>query len=338
MKAVIWVTLVLVFSLTANALEVYDKQCKSDGSLKLILKADNKAKVYTDNIQVKVGNNLMVGSWDPLYITQSDKSSREYATFQSEENVLTVKRSYPLSITYLSVYDEGNKSLETKSFEVECPGLVFSCKEMNISIESCGTSKDWLFRSVISIKGLEQSDAAKMSVLDVVDFVLDAENKYKDMSGKETSKGGLPLSSEVVRLDKDKYVLRYEFSSKKNNTINSLWVGFNKDLRFPCNFDKYPEVKPYDKVDCSRESDEDAGLSVEPVETPPKAEPSAKSSEVKDEIPQKSLANPNTKSADQILENQPKNYKSLVIITIVLVVVISIGGIVLSYLYKRGYI
>lgn len=332
MKTIIWIAIVLAFSLSVSALEIYDQQCKSDGSLKLVLKADSKAKVYTDSIQVKVGNTLLNGAWDPVYITQSDKSAREYATFQSEEDVLTSKRSYPLSVTYLDVYDEGNKSLETISFEVECPGLVFSCKELNITVESCETSKDWLFRSVVSIKGLEQSDLAKMNVLDVVDFVLDAENKYKDMSGKETSRGGLPLNSEVVRLEKDKYVLRYEFSSKKNNTINSLWVGFNKNLRFPCDFDKYPEVKSYDNVDCAKESDGE----ITPVIQAEEKVPEAKPSEVKDETPQKSLANP--KSAEQILEGQSKNYKPLIMITIILVVVISIGGIVLSYLYKRGYL
>ncbi len=317
----------LIFALGVSALEVSESECKKDGSLRLVLKADSTMKAYTEDIGVKVVGTPMFGTWNILYVTRSESASREYTTFQSDENILTSKRSYPINIDYKDTKEDGTKLPKTLSFEVECPGLLFSCKNLNISIESCENQKNGLFRAVLDVKGLEQSQLAKMDIMQVVDFLVDAENKYKDSTGKETSRGTLPLKSQVTRLEKDKYVVRYEFSSKNNNTVKSLWVGYNNNLVQPCKQDQYPEVEFYGKIECSKEETLQQEQKEEVV-TP---------SEIKEDQKAEKGAQ-NKKTADQIIRQQPKNYKPLAIVSIILIVVLSIGGIILSYLYKKGYL
>ncbi len=317
----------LILAIGVSALEVSETECKKDGSLKLVLKADSTVKTYTEDIGVKVVKTPIFGTWNIIYVTKSESASREYATFQSDENILTAKRSYPINIDYKETKEEGTKLPKTLSFEVECPGLLFSCKNLNISIESCENQKTGLFRAVLNVKGLEQSDLAKMDIMNVVDFLIEAENKYKDSTGKETSRGTLPLKSQVTRLEKDKYVIRYEFSSKNNNTVKSLWLGYNNNLIQPCKQDQYPEVEFYDKIECSKEETLQQEQKEEVVA------PSEIKEDQKSETPTQ-----NKKTADQILQQQPKNYKPLAIVSIILIVVLSIGGIILSYLYKKGYL
>ena len=44
------------------------------------------------------------------------------------------------------------------------------------------------------------------------------------------------------------------------------------------------------------------------------------------------------RTADQIINEQPKDYKPLAVLSMILVGVIGFGGITLSYLYRKGYI
>jgi len=322
----IGIVILLTIILSVNAIEVFDKECKKDGSLSITLKADSKAITYTGDVQVKAAETPIKGTWDTLEILKSETTRREFSTFTSEENILTAKRSYPINIEYKTTEGNGSKTTGTKSFEVECPGLLFSCNGLNMSIESCENQEGGLFRAVVNAQGLEQSPAATMDILQVVDFVLEAENKYKDMTGKETTRGTLPAKSQVLRIQKDKYVIRYEFSSKNNNTIKTLWAGFNKNMNYDCNEKEYPDVKFYDKIECK------AGEAAEE----PKKEIETEKEVVEEENKEKTAEN--KKTAEDILKVAPKNYKPLAIVSIILIVVLSIGGIVLSYLYKRGYL
>ncbi len=322
------IIIILILTLGVNALEIYDKECKNDGSLRVVVKGDSKAKVYTSEIEVKVGQIAMPGSWDTNYVTRSTTAAREYSTYQSEANILTAKRSYPINVEYKETQEDGSKTIGTAPFEIECPGLVFSCKNLNITILSCENQEDGLFRSSIHISGLEQSEIAKMDVMQVVDFIIEAENKYKDMTGKETARGTLPYKAQVIRIEKDEYVVRYEFSSKNNNTVKTLWAGYNNNLKYTCKQVQYPEVKFYDKVECVKQETAQ--------QTEPEEEKVDTQTETEKEQP-KETQKP-TKKAEQIIQEQPKNYKPLAIVSIILIVVLSVGGIILSYLYKRGYL
>jgi hypothetical protein len=241
--------------------------------------------------------------------------------------VLTSKRPYPINIEYKLTQEDGTKTDETQSLGIECPGVIFTCEELNISIESCENQGD-LFRAVLNVKGLEQSKEAMMGLLQVVDFQLETENKYKDMDGKETSKGTLPEKAQAVRLEKDKYVIRYEFSSKNPNTVKILRASYNTNLKYPCDTEKYPEVKFYDSIECKR---------VEATqEVEPKKDVAIQTQAVKEQS--KETQTETKKTADQIIQQEPKNYKPLAVISMILVGVLGFGGIILSYLYRRGYI
>lgn len=315
--------ILLILATSASAIELYDKVCNDDGSLKLVLKANDKSKVYTQDVEVRVGQTAMPGTWDINFITQSSSSVREYATYQSKGNILTAERSYPINVLYKAIQQDGSTKEESMPFEVECPGLLFSCENLNITMESCETQSSGLFRAVILIGGLEQSQKAKMDVMQVVDFAMEAENKYVDTTGKETSRGTLPQKAQVLRTEKDKYVVRYEFSSKKNNTVKTLWAGYNNNLKYNCQQDKYPEVKFYDRIECQKEEEQQTEEEKESEETTPvNEEPSPEEKK---------------KTSEEILAGQHKNYKPLAIVSIILVAVLGVGGIVLSYLYKRGY-
>jgi len=325
-KATIIALLILV--LGVNGLDIFDKECKNDGSLKLVVKADSKNVLYTKDIEVRLGNTAMQGSWDRIDIVKSTTAARGYSTFQSEENILTAKRPYPINLIYKMTNEDGSEGYETKSFEVECPGLEFSCKNLNITIQSCENQEGGFFRAVLFIGGLEQSERAKMDINQVVDFMLETENKYKDTTGKETTRGTLPYKSQVIRMQKDMHVVRYEFSSKNMNTVKNIWAGYNNNMRYQCKQDKYPSVKFYDKIDCTipqvtqEEQKEEYEVEIE--------------TEAVRQTPQQNEEN--QKTAEQILQEKPKNYKPLAIVSIILILVLAVGGIILSYLYKRGYL
>ncbi|MFH1210841.1 MAG: hypothetical protein V1645_02900 [archaeon] len=324
MKTITYITIMLILAISVNAIEVYDKECKNDGSIRLLLKADSKSTVYMTDVKVMYGQEEMKGDWDNQYITKSDTAKREYAEFQSYGSYLKEKKTYRINIEYQETGEDGEKTSRTDTLEIGCPGLVFSCNGLGIKIESC-TNSDELFRAVITAKGLEQSQEAKMDVKTAVDFLLEAENKYKDITGKEGSRGAVPEKAQVISPEKDKYVLRYEWEG--SNNIKTMRVGYNEDLTARCKPEEYPEIKFYDRMDCTTE---ETTIKEEKKEETPIATQAVK--ETKQEPAQK------TKTADDILQEQPKNYRPLAIVSMILVGVLGFGGIILSYLYRRGYI
>lgn len=317
----------LLLILNVSALELFDKECKDDGSLKLVLKGDSPAKVYTQDITVKVGQAPVNGSWDSPYMTRATISKMEYSTFQTEENTLRSSGLYTINIDYIETNDTGNKAYESMSFNVDCPGIQFTCKALEMKIESCENNNDGLFRAVVDANGLEQPGTANINLLQAVDFYLEAESQYKDMTGNEVVRGSLPLNTQVLRIQKDKYVLRYEFSKK--NRVKTLRAEFNtRNMNHYCEKDKYQDVKFYDKITCT-----DTQVS----EVTPQEEIKVQTQAVK-EPPREEKPAENKKTAEQILQEQQKDYKPLAVISIIMIVVLSIGGIIISHLYKRGYI
>ncbi|MEM4244784.1 MAG: hypothetical protein QXR60_01080 [Candidatus Nanoarchaeia archaeon] len=274
---------------------------------------------------VKSGATILTGTWDRPYVIRASSSILELATFQTEENVFTSRSRFPITVEYELAPENSTKIPRSMSFYVDCPGIKFTCKNLDMKIVSCVNHEDGLFRAVLNVKGLEQSPEATRDLMDVVEFFIEAEGKYRDMTGNMVSRGGLPKGTDVMKIRKDEYVIRYDFSSLRKVNIKTLWAGFKKDAGYKCDQEKYPGVRFFDKITCTNEetTKEEQKNEIK-IQTQAVKEPQQK------EQPKK--------TAEDIINEQPKNYRPLAVLSITLIIVLTVSGIILSYLYKNGYI
>ncbi len=307
--------LFLISAFFGEALIVEKTGCKNDGSFFIDLKAENKTPIYTSNITIRSGDAVLTGEWSSLYIKKSETSSREYATFTSEEDLLVEKKRYPLSIDYYL----GDEQKSAESY-VDCPGLVFTCKRLGIEIERCYTMNNE-FNAYLVIKGLEQSEQSVMDPKAVVSYQLEVSGRYLDIDGIRTSKGSLPLGYRLTKDTKDRYFLSHSF---EDNYVKKLWVGYNTEMPWSCSKDDYPEIAFYDYKECTIKKAEDVAEAEKAV-----TEEQTKVDDIKPVSETSAL-----EKTEEMLPGKKSN--QLLTLVIALAVVCVISFLILDSLKKRG--
>lgn len=379
-KPFLTVLILLLLACPVLAIKVINEgeektQCFDDGSLKIVLKANNEKDAYTNTMVVTADDKTIKGSWDSDKLTMTSGASEKVATFTGVENQLTEAKTYTIKIDYKEGPSDAMADAEL-TFNLECPGLLFSCQRLGIKINDCTTSKSGDFKANLEIYGLEQSENATLDPLKAVDYTLDAQILYKDINGYTSKRGNLPLGAVIKKTGDNKYSVEAQFDKYTTNHVNNMWVRFNNKLPSVCNPAEYPEIMLSNRQTCTYiETEEDiikdkteAEKQPEVSLTPKKWEDmsaeelgQAVSKEITDLESKKSeidtrlnelynkrneLEKANEKSNESnkntgysVKDSSSENAKKsqLKILLLFLFITVIVGGSLLAYLYKEGY-
>ncbi len=269
-------------------------QCFDDGSLNIVLKANDEKDAYTKTMIVSTGDKTLKGIWDNdvLKLTSTEK----IATFTGRENQLLEKKTYPIKINYKEGPPDAMVDAEL-TFDLECPGLSFSCERLGIKINDCMTSKRGDFNANLEIYGMEQSENAMLDPLKVIDYTLETQILYKDVNGYTSKKGSLPLGEVIKKTGENKYSVEAQFDKYTTNHVMNMWVKFNNRLPRPCSPAEYSDIILSHRQECKyveteedfiadkKEAEQQSGISLTPKkweEMPPEELKDAVSKEISD--------------------------------------------------------
>ena len=251
-KVIIFLMIFLMFLVSVDVygkLELWEIKCEDNGRLTLTLWARDSNRTNTEDIEVRAKSfNLVTyekddfiveGNWDIPYL-KLDTPTRRYekGVFTSKEASLNKRMNYDIEINY------DNQKIETN---VDCPGLIFSCALLNLAIENC-TTKDGYFLAYLDIKGLNQSLDKSFNVYEDLTYNIRANERYFDIHGEYSEEGSLPKDAIIKNVDKDKYLIEYDF--KRENFVESLVVEF-KDLYECRNKKEYKNVSLREYKECN---------------------------------------------------------------------------------------
>jgi len=250
-----FVFLLLVYS--ASAIKVENTECRDDGSFEITLKANSDKYAYTKEMIMSADGKRVKGSWDNDQIRLTSSASDKYATFSGLENQLREKKNYAMKIIYKLRTETSEEDAEL-TFDIECPGLLFTCKKIGIRVNDCLTSKSGKFTSNMDIYGLEQSERAKLDPFEVIDFILDAQILYRDINDRVSKRGSLPKDAVIKKVAENKYLIEANFDKYTTNHAKYMWVKFNDNLPRVCNPSDYPDIVLTYKKECEyKETEED---------------------------------------------------------------------------------
>lgn len=369
-KLIILPVIILLLAFSVSAIKVHESGCYDDGSLKITLKANSEKDAYTKDMTILADEKRVKGSWDNTKLTLREPNSKS-ATFTGIENQLVEKKVYSIKISYKERLGEAVEDAEL-GFDLECPGLLFTCEKLGIKIKDCVTSKTGKFTSNLDIYGLEQSKEGGMDPLKVIDYVLETQILYKDIFDYVSKKGSLPKGATITKTAENQYLIEANFDKYTTNHVKTMWAGFNNNLVRPCDPAKYSNIILSYKQGCEyKETEEDivtwqkeqeekqnliTGSLPEiknPVEELKKSlaeeiyelelkrtEIEAKLNELYEQREEQSQeeAEEEKPTGYSIKESDSSNKKTqLKIMLISLSAVILIGGALLAYLYKEGY-
>jgi len=345
-----FVFLLLIFSASAIKIVEEETKCLDDGSIELVLKANSGKDAYTNDMTILAEGRNIKGKWEGEKISLSQLYKE--ATFKSRENRLVEPRTYSLQLLYKETTDGINKEDAELTFDLECPGLFFTCEQLSVKIEECVTSLTGKFKAYMSIYGMEQSVKGTMDPLEVIDYDLNAKILYKDINGYTSKRGSMPAGATVTKLGPGKYLIASEFDEYTTNHVTDMIVRFNDQLKRPCNPADYPEAIFSNKATCDYreteddiEADEDLLAKYREEEKEPEKIETVEElvEEFLEESEEGILEGTNEESMttgnsvkEQITVQERKKNQLKVLITILFSVLI-IGGVLLSYLYKQGY-
>ena len=251
MRWFLLVFLALLAMPLAYSLKPYDIDCFDDGHVELTLEGENDSKAYTEDIEVKSNGKTVQGSWGSLFIKKSDSAEDQYGKFVSREGIFDIAKNYDINIDYILAENATASYKQSLAVSVSCPGLLFSCSLLNISIQECYT-KNGKFNAVIAAPGLKQSGRAEMDFDKVTSYILRTRENYIDKNLISSRKGELPAVHEVAYIKDGKYLLAFDFA---DNFVESLYVQFNDELFRPCSEAEYT-FKRTDLRNCGEEPQE----------------------------------------------------------------------------------
>lgn len=313
----------------ACGLELYDIECYNDGHVEFTVSAENESKAYTKDIAVFSGNELVEGSWgDTIFMEKSSIANRKYGTFTSKEGVFTKKEVYNIKVDYAITMNATTKYNQSLSFQANCPGLLFTCSKLNLSIQDC-YNQDNKFKAIMKIQGLSQSNDAKMDPAKVVSYTISASNIYQGINNFNSKEGGLPLNYNISSLSNEEYLLEFGF---EGNSVNKLFVELNEEMFIACSRDKYSQVKYYDSKECSsKPAEEKPVVEEKPAES---QEPAIVQEETQEQAAPEKPAENEAKEENQTIDSTTKedlNAKDIILFTVIVLVI----GLVLIYWLKR---
>ncbi len=143
------------------------------------------------------------GTWyDTSYRKITSSGRDQKAVFVSDEYMIKRPGKYLINISGVPVpIMQFYPDLETRSFEVECPGYVHSCKLVNLKIKRCFTRGSY-FYAYFSGLGLD-----KFSKVDF-DRDMKKELNYKLLEKGLGATQDIPESSSLMDLGGDEYLLK----------------------------------------------------------------------------------------------------------------------------------
>jgi len=253
MKRLLVLLALLISMQSSYALELYDLDCFNDGHATIILSGNNESKAYTKDIKLTVDNNQVEGSWSSLFIKKTSIMDQKYGTFTSKEGIFKEKNTYNINVDYVLVENSTASYKETISFPIECPGLLFSCTILNLSVSDC-YNQEGIFTAIINAQGLMQSKDSTMQPDKVISFTIRSKNNYIDKNNFNSKEGDLPANYTISSIGNDNYKLEFELDA---NTVNSMFIEFNDELFKPCNRNVHSKVKYYDLKECSLKPPQD---------------------------------------------------------------------------------
>lgn len=313
--------LLIVFSVSAVRLET--AECFDDGRIEVTIKAGGSI-AYTNQISVFAEGKNLKGSWDKNFISLTDPQNKK-STFISLENYLTGERSYQMTVYYTEKIDEETTQDGEFTFDLECPGLIFTCEKVGLKLNDCVSSKRGKITANMNIYGLEQSPGLNLDPLKVLDFKLRAQILYRDINGVVSKIGGLPEGAKITRVAENKYLVEAYFNKYTTNRVHDIQVNFNDKLTRPCSPINYPGGIFGDKISCTYVETEDDKLDEKNEKEMAKAEEEAYRntgfSVIEDEAP----------------DDKARKKGQLKTLMWILLGSLLIGGVLLYYLYEEGY-
>lgn len=365
MKRLIIIPLMLLLlAFSVSAIKVDKAECYDDGSFEIGLKANSDQYAYTKEMIVSADDKRVKGEWDNDKIMLTSSAYAKYATFTGKQNQLLEEKEYDMKIMY-KLRTESTEEDAVLEFKMQCPGLLFTCNKLGIRIKDCLTAKSGKFTANLDIYGLEQSPRGTMDPLKVIDYILDAQILYKDINGITSKRGSLPQGAAITKTGENQYHIEAYFDKYTTNHVEKMWVKFNDQLIRPCNPADYPNVILSHSSECEYKETEEDYLAklipeVEPVE---EEEPYDIEKEIQDLETKKSQIETRLKELYEQtgyvndikeeltdLEEGTKNtglttgsvgvskkQEQLNIMIFSMLGVFVVGGLLLTYLYKRGY-
>ena len=245
----------LLLLLTVNAIRVNSIDCNDDGSLGIEI-IPIVGKVYTKDIAISLEEEgkppfLLPGWWDKDFVKyNSDNPFYSTGAFFTKEAFFKERKDYRIYIKYL-LNDPitGNYMIQEMAHTFSCPGLVFSCTLLNLSIDDCYT-KNNVFYAYFTAEGLKQSDLPYAKVIDLqedVTYRLSTINTYCDRNKRCSKEGTLPENSSITSLGDDRYLLKTNFDS--NNSVSMFFMQIN-DVKKCEDKEKYSDIKTKDIISC----------------------------------------------------------------------------------------
>lgn len=303
----------------AYSLTFYDSDCYDDGHVTFTVMANNESKAYTKDIKVISDGNLINGDWSAIFLEKTDIKNRKYGTFTSKEASFNAEKTYDITLDYILIENITSQYKETLNFQVKCPGILFSCSLLNLTIDDC-YAEDGKFTAAITAAGLKQSKRSETDANKALSFNIKSENNYLDKKKVYSDDGDLPLDYSISYLKNDQYILQFDF---KDNFVKSMFVEFNDNIFAPCSWEKYSDVKHYDLKECSAKT----------KETNQQTETSNQAEESQNEEKQKQGNEENMSNATAAAQKSEEeiNSKSIIMLTVIFVIV----GIAIIALLKR---
>lgn len=257
-KIIIIILTLLVLLHSVSAIKVNEAQCYDDGSIKIVLKANNEKEVYTKDIYITADDKRVKGSWEGEKLTILSGYDEKLATFTGIENQLTEQKTYSIKLAYKEIIGGSTIQDAELTFNLECPGLIFTCKRLGIKINDCLTSKRGKFTANLDIYGLEQSEKGTMDPMKVIDYMLETQILYKDINGYTSKLGSLPYGATITKTSPNQYVVEAEFDKYTTNHAKNMWANFNSNMVKQCKPSQYPDIILSSKKQCAyKETEED---------------------------------------------------------------------------------
>lgn len=324
---------------SVNGLTIDSKKCFNDGHVEIVVNGgDNESKVYISDINLMIGGISINNTWSNEYVYDAQSVEKQYSEIATEEGLFNRDEFYYVDIDYFITLPNGDKDQKSIKETVDCPGLLFTCSKLGLSIDSCHTTNRNKFQAYLNILGLRQSEKAMMDALKAVTYNFETENSYTDIRNAYTKKGKLPINAEIIELGNEKYLLE---ANLEDNFVKTLGIRYDT-LVFGCVEGNYPNVSFYDVKECTSEISLEEGTADADLEDMKAQKFEAEGTganleESKIEETEKVTDTQKVEEASKDVEFY-QDYSPLKIMGFVLLIVFLFSAFVLAYLRRKGYI
>jgi len=299
----------LIFISSAYALTLGSQTCKNNGEFTITLEAENKSLTYTDQIEIFIDGKKMEGTWDINYMKRDPPDrGRQFATFISKEGQVLGGGKKIMTINYPLGENEYIKNTYELQEILDCPDYIFSCALLNVEVNECFTTEDNVFYSYFTLNGFKQSLVGELSTENNLNFILNTENPYEDITNRISTNGVIPKRAIVRQYEGDKYMIKYEFTGE--NSVERFRVGLTGINQ--CLVTKYEDYNLVldDISECTKKSSN--GEIIPPIEKEENVDEEISNEVIEEEIPQ-------IEEKPELVEEKKNNDLAVAIIVVLIV-------------------